>query len=153
MKPLFGNYELSIDEKNRMLIPVEVRRALDPAIDGDSLYLVTGINGKLWLWPEKQYEKHAEGLGSELVPDESSLEFDQLSFALARRLEWDKQGRVVFPDRELKKAGLKKEVTLAAVRDHLELWDRVEWIAREEELERRRAEIAARKKQSKPAAN
>lgn len=147
MKLLFGSYELSIDEKNRMLIPVEVRRALDPVTDGESLYLVTGINGKLWLWPEKHYERLAEGRGSEMIPDEATLEFDQLSFALARRLEWDKQGRVVFPEKELKKAGLKKEVTLAGARDHLELWDRAEWSAREQELERRRVEIAAKAKQ------
>lgn len=147
MRLLFGNYEVAIDEKNRMLIPAEVRKAIDPEIDGQAFYAVTGINGRLWLWPEKHYETLAAGRESQMVPDEDSLAFDQLSFAMASRLEWDKQGRVLLSEKLLRKGGLSREVTIAAARNHLEVWNRADWNAREEELERRRAEIAARVKQ------
>jgi MraZ protein len=39
-------------------------------------------------------------------------------------LETDNQGRILLPDRLLKRAGIEKEVTLIGVQDHLELWNR-----------------------------
>ena len=94
MKVLFGNYDLTVDEKNRLLIPVEVRRAMDPVVDGEAFFMVTGLNGRPWLWPEKKYEAHAENRGSEIAPTEANLEFDHLTFAFAVKLEIDKQGKI-----------------------------------------------------------
>jgi MraZ protein len=150
VKLLSGNYELVVDDKNRLSLPAEVRRAIDPDLDGTFFYAVTGTNGKLWLWPEKQYELHAAGRSSNIAPDENDLLFDHLSFALAQKVEWDKQGRMGIPEKVMRKTGLGREVTLAAARDHLELWDRAEWSAHETELERRRAEIVARGKLPRP---
>ena len=61
----------------------------------------------------------------------------------------DKQGRVLLPDKILKRAGILKEVTLIGVRDHLELWNRADWEARREELERRGPEIALAAKKAR----
>jgi MraZ protein len=144
---LFGNYELTIDDKNRMLVPSEIRKAIDPQTDGDAFFLVTGINHKLWLYPEKYYEALALRMQSEMAPEEDLLAFDQLNFAMASRVEWDKQGRILIPDRVLKKSGLSREVTLIGMRDHAEIWNRADWDARIDELDRKRAEIAVRAKQ------
>ena len=147
MRLLFGNYELTIDDKNRMLVPSEIRKAIDPQTDGDAFFLVTGINHKLWLYPEKYYEALALRMQSEMAPEEDLLAFDQLNFAMASRVEWDKQGRILIPDRVLKKSGLSREVTLIGMRDHAEIWNRADWDARIDELDRKRAEIAVRAKQ------
>ena len=147
MRLLFGNYELTIDDKNRMLVPSEIRKAIDPETDGDAFFLVTGINHKLWLYPEKYYEALALRMQSEMAPEEDMLAFDQLNFAMASRVEWDKQGRILVPDRVLKKSGLGKEITLIGMRDHAEIWNRADWDARIDELDQKRAEIAVRAKQ------
>ena len=147
MRLLFGNYELTIDDKNRMLVPSEIRKAIDPQTDGDAFFLVTGINHKLWLYPEKYYEALATRMQSEMAPEEDLLAFDQLNFAMASRVEWDKQGRILIPERVLKKSGLGREVTLIGMRDHAEVWNRADWDARIDELDRKRAEIAVRAKQ------
>lgn len=144
---LFGNYELTIDDKNRMLVPSEIRKAIDPMADGEAFYLVTGVNQKLWLYPEKYYETLANGMRSEITPEDDMLALDQLLFGMASKVEWDKQGRILIPDRVLKKSGLGKEVTLIGMRDHAEIWNRADWDARIEELDRKRAEIAVRAKQ------
>jgi MraZ protein len=144
---LFGNYELTIDDKNRMLVPSEIRKAIDPETDGDAFFLVTGINHKLWLYPEKYYEALALRMQSEMAPEEDMLAFDQLNFAMASRVEWDKQGRILVPERVLKKSGLGKEITLIGMRDHAEIWNRADWDARIDELDHKRAEIAVRAKQ------
>lgn len=143
MRLLYGAYDISLDEKNRMLVPAEIRRAIDPVADGEALFAVTGINGKLWMYPEKYYEALAARVESEMAPQAERLEFDLANFALACRLAWDKQGRILIPDRMLRKAGLGKELTVIGARDHAEIWNRQDWSAQEEQLERRRLEIAA----------
>jgi len=150
VRPLFGNYELTLDEKNRLLVPSDIRKAWNPE-DSESLVIVPGINRKLWLYTEKFYEVMAGQMESELSPEESNVEYDQLNFALASRLEMDKQGRVLIPEKLVKKGRLEREVTVVGMRDHAEIWNRSEWTAHEEELENRRAEIAARVKRSKSA--
>ena len=150
MRPLFGNYELTLDEKNRLLVPSDIRKAWNPE-DSESLVIVPGVNRKLWLYTEKLYEVMAGEMESEFSPEESNVEYDQLNFALATRVEMDKQGRILVPEKLVKKGRLEREVTVVGMRDHVEIWNRSEWSAREDDLENRRAEIAARAKKSKAA--
>lgn len=144
---LYGEFELTIDDKNRMLIPSEVRRVLIPERDGEAMFLVFGTNRKPWLYPERQYEAMVAQIQQELAPTEDALAFDQMHFAMASRLEWDKQGRVLIPEKTLKRTELGKEITLIGVRDHLELWNRGDWDAHREALLARSAEIALKAKQ------
>jgi MraZ protein len=147
LRLLYGNYQLTVDDKNRLLVPAEIRKALDPATDGEAFFVVTGVNDKLWLYPERYYETLASRTRSELAPEEDLLAFDQANMAMACKVAWDRQGRVLIPEKVLRKANLGKEVVLAGVRDHAELWGRSDWQKREQELDERRAEIAVRAKQ------
>lgn len=146
---LYGEFELSIDDKNRMLIPSEVRRSIDPERDGEAFFLVVGVNRVPWLYPERYYENLVSRDPGDVTPDEQKLAFDQMNFAMASRLEWDKQGRVLIPDKTLKRTGTGKEVTLIGVRDHLELWNRSDWEARREALLARSSEIAGLAKRAR----
>lgn len=148
---LYGEFELTIDDKNRMLIPSEVRKSLDSERDGDAFFLVFGTNGRPWLYPERQYERQVAEIQQDLAPTEDVLAFDQMLFAMASRLEWDKQGRVLIPEKTLRRTGLNREVTLIGVRDHLELWNRDEWEAQREALLARSSEITLRAKQARLA--
>ena len=139
---LTGEFELNIDDKNRLLIPSEVRRSINQAEHGDGFFLVMGINRRPWLYPERYYENLVTAGPADIVPEHDSLAFDQLHFALASRVEPDGQGRLLLPQKILRRAGMQKEVTLIGVRDHLEVWNRADWDARIEELERQAAEIA-----------
>ena len=58
---LYGEYELSIDDKNRMLVPSDVRKQLDPDEDGEAFFLVFGTDGRLSLYPERHYEVLVNG--------------------------------------------------------------------------------------------
>ena len=151
MRTLFGNYELTLDEKNRLLVPSDIRKAWNPE-DAESLVIVPGVNRKLWLYTEKFYEQMAARMESELGPEEDKVLNDILNFGTAQRLEMDKNGRVLISEKLVKKVQLGREVTVVGMRDHIEIWNRSQWSAHEEDLENRRAEIAARaKKTTKPA--
>jgi MraZ protein len=72
-----------------------------------------------------------------------------MHFARASHVEWDKQGRLVIPEKALRRTGLGRDVTMIGVRDHLELWNRSDWDAREEELSKRHGEIALRAREAR----
>lgn len=146
---LYGNYELTVDDKNRILVPSEVRKKLEPDRDGEAFFLVTGRDGRLWLYPERYYEQLVSREPTELTPSEDTLAFDRMMLGLATRVEWDKQGRVLLPDRALKRAGIGKDVTLVGARDHLELWNRSDWDAAREQLEARRADVMEKMRQAR----
>ena len=146
---LYGEFDLTIDDKNRLLVPADVRRAFLPE-HGDAFFVVLGNSGYAsaprvpWMYPERYYEEMAMQAPVELTPGEERVAFDQMYYGLASRVPWDKQGRVLVPDKTLKRAGIGKEVALIGCRDHLELWNRSDWEARRDELERRSADIVAR---------
>lgn len=144
MRLLYGNYEVSIDDKNRLLVPAEIRRAIDPEADGEAFFLVPGVNGRPWLYPERQYEAFALRSVSEIAPEQDLLAFDMMNFAMATRLEWDKQGRILIPEKVLRKSGLGREVTVLGVKDHVELWNRSDWEQEEQKLDQARNDIAMR---------
>jgi len=148
--PLFyGEHELSLDDKSRLLVPSEVRRRVDPAIHGEAFFLILGVNRHVWLYPEKVFESIVARRRDDLSPDEDELAFDQMHFALTVRLEPDKQGRVLIPEKHVRRTGLQKELTLVGVREHLELWNRDEWDQHREGLLDNRADITRRAKNAR----
>ena len=146
---LFGEFELTIDDKNRVLVPAEIRKSLISERDGEAFFLVVGRNRKPWLYTERYYEQLVSSGQHELTPDEDVLAFDQYHFAMARKVECDKQGRLLLPEKTLKRTGVGKDVVLIGARDHLELWNRLEWEARFEELMSKSAEVTLRARQAR----
>lgn len=125
---LFGEYELQLDDKHRLLIPAEVRRQLDPAIDGEAFFLVIGTQKRIWFLPEKLYYAQAHQFASRATPNAEMLAYRRAFFSNARRVEWDKQGRCVIPDILLQRTNTTSEVTLIGMGDRLELWNRSDWL-------------------------
>jgi MraZ protein len=145
---LLGEYELTVDEKGRLLVPAEVRRALDPERDGEAFVIVIGINGQPWLYPERGYEALVSTLASQLSPGEDRLAFDQLYFSMASKEAWDKQGRLMIPTQARRTADLGRDIAMIGVRDHLELWNRQAWEVRKKYLIAQRAELAAKQREA-----
>ena len=65
-------------------------------------------------------------------------------FAGASQGELDRQGRLVVPNALLEYARLGREVTVAGVHDHLEIWDRASWRRQEHEREGSVEDVAER---------
>lgn len=146
MRPtlFYGEYSLTVDDKGRLLIPAEVRKEMDTDRDGEAFFLIVGVNQRPWLYPEKGYHELVSSLSSELVPGEDMLAFDRMNFSMTAKVQWDKQGRVVLPDKTIRRTNLGRDVTMIGVRDHLELWNSDEWELESVQLMTRRAEIALR---------
>jgi MraZ protein len=132
---LYGDFDLTLDlEKHRLIIPSEIRNQIVPETDGDA-FVVTARGRALLFFPEKYYKRLANvQIPPEMAPTPGLRDFAELKFALARKVEWDAQGRMVLPEKLIERTKLGKEVTLTGMRDHLQLWDRAEWKAREDRL-------------------
>src|SRR5580658_5702640 len=131
----YGAHSLIIDSKNRLLLPSQIRKRIDPELDGEALFVtLRGHAPKarvLWLYPEKYYEQLLMSLmPPDIIPNDDLTEYAQMTFAMAERVEWDNQGRIGLPASLLKDAGLGNAVSLIGMRDHLELWNRSDWDAR-----------------------
>jgi len=124
-----GTYEYAIDAQNRLAIPSEIRGRLHPDRDGEAFFAVIGPDNTLCLYTERGFEKWAEQLNESELPAEDVLEYERMLYALAQRLELDKQGRVRLPETLLQLTDLGKQVVLLGVKDHLEVRDREQWYA------------------------
>ena len=121
-------YERTIDAKNRIQIPSEFRNGLDPEIDGDAFYLCPGERkNTLSLYPSRKFEVRVKALRTGRIAGDDSLAFEQVFYSLASRLDMDKQGRVVLPERQLSMVKLGKEITLAGANDRIDLWRTAEY--------------------------
>lgn len=124
---LTGEYEHVIDNKSRVLISNKLRNQIDVDEHGSNFYIVLGANGILCLYPERYFEQIIlAGAPKDAAPDEAVV-FERLSFALASKIELDAQGRLLINEKLRKRAGLKDNITLVGVRDHIELWNRQSW--------------------------
>ena len=130
-----GTYEHSIDSKNRLAIPSEIRGQVAKAAAGRSpkneihLYVTLGEGQALCLYTEEDFEKRAAELDHSELEPQDLLAYERLMYSLARRVELDKQGRVRLPENLLALSRLGADVVLMGVKDHLEIRDRQTWQA------------------------
>ena len=129
-----GTYEHTIDPNGRLSIPIDVRAQLQRAagrVEGENieLYAVIGGNDAVSLYTLDGFERRAAALADPDLEAYELLEYERVLFSLAQRVEVDRQGRVRLPMDLLDRTGLKGDVVLLGVKDHLEVRDRVAWKA------------------------
>ena len=121
---------------------------MDPKDDGDAFYVLIGPDSNLELYTSKRFEAGAFQTATDLLPPAELQDFYRISYATASKVGWDRQGRVLLPEKAVQRAGLSKEVTLVGARDHLELWNRCDWDKFVESRLARVAELRARARES-----
>ena len=122
-----GEFESSIDTvKHRLAISSALREQMDPQSDGDNFILVLGPDRHLWLYPEVYYRRLLAKMKRSPLPDRHSGRLHLLT-AMARVLRPDAQGRVVLPEKSMRRAIISEKVTLAGAFDHVEIWPQDEW--------------------------
>jgi MraZ protein len=124
---LTGEYQHVVDSKSRVLISNKLRSQIDADEHGSNFYLVLGANGILCLYAEKYFERIALAVAPGGTAPDEAVAFERMSFALASKVELDAQGRLLLHEKLRKRAGLKDNITLVGVRDHIELWNSESW--------------------------
>ena len=118
---LLGEFEHTIDDKNRLTLPAKFRQALS-----GGLVITRGMDGCLYCYPQADWERLVESRLAGLDPfSREGRMMNRFFFAGASEAEPDKQGRVMLPATLAKDLG--REVVVAGVNDHLEIWNREAW--------------------------
>jgi MraZ protein len=116
-----GEYEHTLDEKNRIIIPTKLREEL-----GKTFVITRGTDGCLFIYPEKAWEEFVNQL-KQLPGNKEGREMQRYFMAGAAGCEADKQGRVMIPQRLLDAADIEKEVVSVGVIDKIEVWSKERW--------------------------
>jgi len=118
----YGKHEHTVDEKNRLTLPAKFRDALAAGV-----VLARGIDRNIDVYPRGSWDASVERIAELDSLTREAREMKRFVFAGATVSELDKQGRVLVPPALHRHARLGREVVVAGVHDHLEIWDRAAW--------------------------
>jgi MraZ protein len=137
---LLGAYEHTIDDKNRLTLPARFRGSF-----GEGIVVTRGLDGCVYAYTRARWLQ---------LVDDQFANVDQFSadgrailrhfLGNAQDSELDRQGRVMLPAGLIEHAKLAREVVVAGVFDHLEIWDRAAWRAQQAEAEGSAEHVAER---------
>lgn len=137
---LLGEYDHTLDDKNRLTLPARFRQAF---VEG--IVVTRGMDGCLFAYTREAWESM---VGSRLATlntlSKEGRRMQRFFFSGATETELDKQGRVGLPSALLEHAKLGRDVVVAGVHDHLEIWDRAAWRLELAEVEGSAEHVAER---------
>lgn len=133
-----GQYEHSLDSKDRLTVPARFREALS-----GELVLAKGPDTCLWLLTEKAFDEMSDQYIAPHSPfGENARKMRRLFNSGAAEGELDSAGRVRIPGHLVESAGLKGSCTVIGAGEYLEIWDTDEWNRENERLQSEFSEIA-----------
>lgn len=136
---LLGEHEHSLDDKNRLTLPARLRAAFE-----DGVVVSRGLDGCLYAYPRGEWQRLADRIAALDPLGEDARRMRRHFFSGASQGELDRQGRLVLSPTLIEYAGLEREVTVAGVHDHLEIWDRAKWRQQLHEVEGSAEDVAER---------
>jgi MraZ protein len=126
-----GEYEHTLDDKNRLTLPARFREAF-----AGGCIVTRGMDGCLVVYTRDGWERFVAVRLEGLDPfSREARQMIRFLFAGAAEAEPDRQGRIMLPPALTKHARLTREVVVAGVRDHVEIWDRATWRMHLEDVE------------------
>src|SRR5919197_2575334 len=137
---LLGQYEHTIDDKNRLTFPAKFRQAFK-----DGLVITRGLERCLYAYRREDWTRLVESRLAPLDPlSKEGRTMHRYFFPSAAEAELDNQGRVMLPGALIEYAQLGREVVVAGVNDRLEIWDREAWRRELAEIEGSAEDVAER---------
>jgi MraZ protein len=137
---LLGEYEHTVDDKNRLTLPAKFREAL-----AGGVVVTRGMDGRLFAYSRDDWLERFQSRVGGLDPlSREGRKLQRHFFSGAAEAEVDKQGRIMIPATLLRYAGLQRDVVVAGVHDHLEIWDRETWRRELNEVEGSAEHVAER---------
>ena len=116
-----GEFDHSIDAKGRIIVPSKFREDL-----GDEFVITLGLDGCLFVYPQKEWQAFATELGK-LPGTKEARQLQRYFLAKAAACEADKQGRILIPASLRECAGLEKDIVFVGVLNKIEIWSKERW--------------------------
>ncbi len=120
---LLGEYEHTLDDKNRLTLPAKFRAAMEGGI-----VLTRGFDSCVEGYTAADWDTYVERRLGGLDPfSRESRQLERFLYSGGVEAQPDKQGRVMLPATLLEHAGLGREVVVVGMRGRIEIWDRAAW--------------------------
>jgi MraZ protein len=126
-----GQYEHSLDAKDRLTIPARWRGAL-----ADGIVLFADLDPCVSIFPPSAYDRMTERYLAPLSPFSRDGRMMKRRFHASSSDEvLDAAGRVRLPRQMIDRAGLGRTCVVVGVDDHIEVWSPERWAAEQSEIE------------------
>ena len=120
---LLGEYEHTLDDKNRLTLPARFRAAMEGGV-----VLTRGLDSCVEAHPATDWKALVERRLAGLDPlSREGRVLERFYYSGAAEVAPDKQGRVMIPAPLMQHAGLGRDVVVIGMRGRLEIWDRAAW--------------------------
>ena len=117
-----GEYDSTIDDKNRVVLPSAFREAIDAAKEADKLYLSYVPDGCITICTESEWQRCLEQLDAKPFAPEQMRRFRRHLSSMTQQGKYDKQGRLVLPPKLLQESKIEREVCIVGNLRVIEVW-------------------------------
>jgi len=117
-----GEYQHTLDEKGRIIIPAKLREGL-----GETFVITRGLDRCLFVYPMEEWRVLEQKMKELPTTQAGITTLPCLFFSGAVETETDKQGRVVIPTNLREHAQIQKEVYTLGVSTRIEIWSKEVW--------------------------
>jgi MraZ protein len=116
-----GEFDHSIDDKGRIIIPSKFREDL-----GNQFVITLGLDGCLFAYPDSEWKLFVDKLRT-LPGTKEARQLQRYFMAGAAACEMDKQGRILIPAKLRENAELEKDIVFVGVLNKIEIWSKKRW--------------------------
>lgn len=117
-----GEYQHSIDDKSRLIIPAKFRDEL-----GAGFVVTRGLDNCLFVYPRKEWETLEAKLKSLPLTSSDARAFVRFFFSGATECDLDKQGRILLPSPLREYGKLARDCAVIGVSNRVEIWAKEAW--------------------------
>ncbi|WP_027726142.1 division/cell wall cluster transcriptional repressor MraZ [Tuberibacillus calidus] len=117
-----GEFQHTIDEKGRLIIPAKFREDLGP-----TFVLTRGLDQCVFGYPMDEWKALEQKLKALPFTKKDARAFSRFFFSGASECQLDKQGRVNITPSLRDYAGLDKECVIIGVSNRIEIWSKSRW--------------------------
>ena len=122
----YGEYEHSLDNKGRVIIPAKFREIFKERYV-EKFYITRGLDQCLFVFTEEVWKSQEKKFRELPFTNAESRKFNRLYFSGASEVVCDKQGRILIPEYLKSYAIIKEQVMIIGVSDRIEIWARDKW--------------------------
>ena len=128
---LLGEYDFTLDAKNRVAVPARLRPAF-----AEGAFITRGFENCIAVYPPEEWDRFVAARTGDLPEmSEEGRKMRRYIFGAAVSDQLDGQGRIKVPAYLLQFSGVTRDVTIIGVQDHIELWDRAAWARYRKQME------------------
>ncbi len=118
-----GTYYCTLDAKNRLNIPADIRKKLSPEAENTLVFTIGFEKSLLYAYPLNEWNRLTKIMRDNSPLYKEMQQFIRMFVGNAYDAHMDNQGRIMIPERILKLGNIEKELAFVGALEKLEVWN------------------------------